>query len=63
MVAGHRAVLVFCVQREDVDAVRPADHIDPDYGRALRAALVAGVEVLALGARMDLRGRQAARMA
>lgn len=56
VVAGHRAVLVFCVQREDVDAVRPADHIDPDYGRALRAALAAGVEVLALGARMDLRG-------
>ena len=54
--AGHRAVLVFCVQRGDVDAVRPADHIDPDYGRALRAALAAGVEVLALGARMDLRG-------
>ncbi len=56
VVAGHRAVLVFCVQREDVDAVRPADHIDPDYGRALRAALAAGVEVLALGARMDLQG-------
>lgn len=54
--AGHRAVLVFCVQREDVDAVRPADHIDPDYGRALRAALAAGVEVLALGARMNLQG-------
>jgi len=54
--AGHRAVLVFCVQRGDVDAVRPADHIDPDYGRALRAALAAGVEVLALGARMDLQG-------
>lgn len=51
--AGHRAVLVFCVQRTDVDGVRPADHIDPDYGRALRAALAAGVEVLALGARID----------
>ncbi len=54
--AGHRAVLVFCVQREDVDAVRPADHIDPDYGLTLRAALAAGVEVLALGARIDLQG-------
>ncbi len=54
--AGHRAVLVFCVQRGDVDAVRPADHIDPDYGQALRAALAAGVEVLALGARIDPRG-------
>ena len=40
----------FCVQRGDVDRVRPADHIDPAYGRALREALAAGVEVLALGA-------------
>ena len=48
--AGQRAVLVFCVQRGDVDRVRPADHIDPAYGRALRDALAAGVEVLALGA-------------
>ncbi|WP_374243809.1 DNA/RNA nuclease SfsA [Zoogloea sp.] len=48
--AGHRAVLVFCVQRGDVAEVRPADRIDPAYGRALRDALAAGVEVLALGA-------------
>jgi DNA-binding sugar fermentation-stimulating protein len=47
-------VLVFCVQREDVDAVRP-DHIDPDYGQA-PGGLGCGVEVLALGACMDLRG-------
>ena len=32
------------------DPSRPADHIDPAYGRALRDALAAGVEVLALGA-------------
>ncbi|HMY50964.1 MAG TPA: DNA/RNA nuclease SfsA [Zoogloea sp.] len=50
---GRRAVLVFCVQRADVAAVRPADHIDPAYGRALREALAAGVEVLALGARVS----------
>lgn len=48
--SGNRAVLVFCVQRGDVGEVRPADHIDPAYGHALREALVAGVEVLALGA-------------
>lgn len=52
--AGHRAVLVFCVQREDVTEVRPADAIDPHYGRRLRAALAAGVEVLALGARVTV---------
>ncbi|HVK99657.1 MAG TPA: DNA/RNA nuclease SfsA [Dongiaceae bacterium] len=44
---GHRAVLLFCVQHTGVDSVRPADHIDPAYGRQLREAVDAGVEVLA----------------
>ena len=51
--AGHRAVLVFCVQRDDVEQVQPADAIDPAYGVALRSALAAGVEVLACGATLD----------
>ena len=50
--AGQRAVLVYCVQRGDVGEVRPADSIDPVYGRSLRAALAAGVEVLAYRARV-----------
>ena len=54
--SGQRAVLVFCVQRGDVDCVRPADHIDPVYGRTLREALAAGVEVIALGARVSPAG-------
>jgi len=54
--AGHRAVLVFCVQRGDVDCVRPADHLDPVYARTLREALAAGVEVIALGARVSPAG-------
>lgn len=54
--AGKRAVLCFCVQREDVAEVRPADHIDPAYGRILREALAAGVEVIAYGARVSLQG-------
>mgnify|MGYP002725658981 CR=1 FL=1 len=48
--AGHRAVIFFCVQREDAKEVRPADNIDPEYGRLLREAMGAGVEVLAYGA-------------
>lgn len=52
--AGHRAVLVFCVQRADVAEVRPADAIDPHYGQRLRAAMAAGVEVIALGARVGV---------
>lgn len=49
---GGRAVLLFCVQREDVREVRPADAIDPAYGKALRRARDAGVEIHALGARV-----------
>lgn len=52
----HRAVLFFCVQRGDVAEVRPADHIDPTYGKTLRAAVAAGVEVLAYQAEVNLTG-------
>lgn len=51
--ASHRAVLVYCVQRADVHEVRPADTIDPAYGRALRRARSKGVEVLAYRARVS----------
>lgn len=47
---GGDAALVFCVQRDDVHEVRPADAIDPAYGEALRAAIRDGVRVHALGA-------------
>lgn len=51
--AGKRAMLCFCVQRDDVSEVRPADEIDAEYGRTLRAALGAGVEVCAYVARVN----------
>ena len=51
--AGHRAALCFCVQRDDVSEVRPADTIDPVYGRTLREASARGVEVLAYAARVS----------
>lgn len=44
---GQRAVIFFCVSRDDVAEVRPADAIDPHYGRTLRQALAQGVEALA----------------
>ena len=53
---GKRAVVLYCVQRDDVFEVRPADHVDPDYGRALRTAMDAGVEVFAYRARVDPAG-------
>lgn len=45
--AGERAVLLFVVNHSGIGEVRPADHIDPEYGRLLRAASAAGVELLA----------------
>ncbi|MHC4550831.1 MAG: DNA/RNA nuclease SfsA [Planctomycetota bacterium] len=53
---GVRRVLLYFVARADVTAVRPADEIDPAYGRALRQAVRAGVEVLAVQARFTRRG-------
>ena len=44
---GLRPVQIYCVQREDVKEVRPADGIDYEYGQALREAIARGVEVLA----------------
>ncbi len=52
---GARAILLFLVQRADCARVSPADEIDPAYGEALRRALRAGVEALALGARVSAR--------
>lgn len=50
--SGHRAVLCFCVQRDDAEVVRPADSIDAVYGRTLRQAMDHGVEVIAYRARV-----------
>jgi sugar fermentation stimulation protein A len=52
---GHRAAVCFCAQRGDVREVRPADAIDPEYGRTLRQALAAGVEAIALRAEVSPR--------
>ncbi len=49
----HRAVLIFCVQHTGIEKVQPADVIDPEYGKALRLAIAAGVEVYAYRARIS----------
>lgn len=46
---GVRAVQLYCVNLSGIDAVRPAQEIDPLYAAALRDAVAAGVEVLAYG--------------
>jgi len=51
--SGHRAVLLFIIMRTDVNLVTPADSIDVEYGRLLREAVSAGVEVIAYKAKID----------
>jgi sugar fermentation stimulation protein A len=51
--AGTRAVQLYCVNLTGIDAVRPAEEIDPAYAAALREAVSAGVEVLAYGAEIS----------
>ncbi|EJL01475.1 sugar fermentation stimulation protein [Pseudomonas fluorescens Q2-87] len=46
---GVRAVQLYCVNLSGIEAVRPAQEIDPVYAAALRDAVTAGVEVLAYG--------------
>jgi len=46
---GHRAVMLFLVQRTDAERVSVAGDIDPAYAAAFDAARAAGVEVLAHG--------------
>jgi len=47
---GYRAALVFCVQRADVNRVRPAREIDPEYANTLKQSRQLGVEIMAYGA-------------
>ncbi|MCA0938721.1 DNA/RNA nuclease SfsA [Salipiger pacificus] len=49
---GHRAVMLYFVQRTDAEEVTLAADIDPTYAAAFAAARTAGVEVLALGCRI-----------
>ncbi len=45
--AGHRAAVVFVVQRDDSQAFAPHDTADPDFGIALRKSMAAGVDAFA----------------
>ncbi len=49
---GVRAVLLYCVNLTGIDAVRPAEEVDPTYAQALREAVAAGVQVLAYGVQL-----------
>jgi sugar fermentation stimulation protein A len=51
--AGHRAVMVYLIQRGDANKLAFARDIDPTYATAFDAAAAAGVEAIALRCRMS----------
>tara|TARA_B100000676_G_scaffold300289_1_gene345755 strand:+ start:13606 stop:14190 length:585 start_codon:yes stop_codon:yes gene_type:complete len=51
--AGHRSVLIYCIQRMDCEGFTTADDIDPGYDAALRDALARGVEAYAYSCRLS----------
>ncbi|MBO9425062.1 DNA/RNA nuclease SfsA [Labrenzia sp. R4_1] len=58
---GHRAAMVFLVQRPDCDRLSLASDIDPNYAEAFKTAKAAGVEAYAIGCDVRLDGIDAVR--
>jgi sugar fermentation stimulation protein A len=50
--AGMRAVMLYIIQRSDTEVFAPAIEIDPEYAEALKVAVNAGVEVIAMQAKV-----------
>ena len=53
---GCRCVMFYLIQRMDAKRFKPADHIDPDYGKGLRKAAKNGVEIIVYDTKIDLNG-------
>lgn len=55
---GKGAGVIFVIQREDADVISPNDRTDKDFGRALRNAKKAGVDLYAYVCKIDVEQRQ-----
>lgn len=53
--SGFRAVMFILVNRMDAKIFKPADHIDPAYGKELRKAYQNGVEIMVYDVEYDLK--------
>jgi len=53
VLAGHRAVMVFLIQRNDAKKLALARDVDANYGVAFDMAMAAGVEAIALRCRLS----------
>jgi sugar fermentation stimulation protein A len=53
---GHRAVMIFLIQRADVTALSLARDVDAAYGEAFDKAAAAGVEMLAVRCKLSAGG-------
>lgn len=49
---GMRAVMLYIIQRSDVEIFAPAVEIDPEYAKLLKKAVEAGVEVIPMQAKV-----------
>jgi sugar fermentation stimulation protein A len=58
---GHRAVMVYLIQRADAEGFALARDIDPAYADAFHLAQAAGVEAIAYGCRLTPEGITIAR--
>jgi sugar fermentation stimulation protein A len=50
---GHRAVMVYLVQRNDAKSFQLAPDLDPTYAESFTVATAAGVEAIALKCRLS----------
>ncbi len=54
--SGIRAVMLYVIQRMDIEVFGPAEDIDPEYAKSLRKAIKHGVEVIAVQAKVSPEG-------
>ena len=53
--SGHRGVMFYLIQRTDAKIFKPADSVDPAYGRELRRAADNGVEIIVYDVHIDFK--------